>query len=73
MNLVMSKIGDTLIIKSIVLNLENDNAKDLCEVLDAFKGSYAVEYFLKAFLAKGNEHTLYSAIKFLEEIHDNNV
>ncbi|HVI41836.1 MAG TPA: hypothetical protein VM577_14385 [Anaerovoracaceae bacterium] len=39
----------------------------LAETLDELKGSNAVEYVLEALLAKGNEHTLYSALELIRK------
>lgn len=42
------------------------------EVLDDIKGSYAVEYVLEALLAKGNQHTIYSALELIRKARADN-
>lgn len=47
-----------------------DDLAALAETLDELKGSYAVEYVLEALLAKGNQHTLYSALELIRKTRE---
>lgn len=54
-------------IKAIFEAMDKDQANDLRNRLDLYKGSYAVEYVLECLLKKGNQHNLYSLLKLLRK------